>query len=62
VLWTGGVVVVPTILLAGAGLILFRTNRTELLKIALEPQSLRWVAVGCIAAIVLWVALILTTY
>ena len=62
VLWTVGVVVVPAILLAGAGLYVVRTHRAELLKIALEPQSLRWIAVGCVAAIVLWVALILTTY
>ncbi len=61
-LWTVGVVVVPAILLAGAGLYVVRTHRAELLKIALEPQSLRWIAVGCVAAIVLWVALILTTY
>ena len=61
-LWTVGVVVVPAILLVGAGLYVVRTHRAELLKIALEPQSLRWIAVGCVAAIVLWVALILTTY
>ena len=61
-LWTVGVVLVPALLLAGAGLYVVRTHRTELLKIALEPQSLRWIAIGCVAAIVLWVALILTTY
>ncbi len=61
--WTVGVVVVPAILLAAAVLyVVPHPPRTELLKIALEPQSLRWIAVGCVAAIVVWVALILTTY
>jgi hypothetical protein len=62
VLWTVGVALVPALLLALAGLYVVRTHRSALLKIALEPQSLRWIAIGCVAAIVLWVALILTTY
>ena len=61
VLWTVGALVVPAILLTGAGLYVVRSHRAALLKITLEPQSLRWIAVGCVAAIVLWVALILTT-
>jgi LCP family protein required for cell wall assembly len=56
------VVAVPALVAAVAGYVLVTHQRSRLLKIALEPDALRLVAWGCVAAIVVWVGVILATY